>query len=341
MSELKHYILQKPGGLILLPTPEEAINAVKNGSVLWFNYCDPSKDDLMVLSEPLDIHPLVIEDCLDENQIPKMDDYTHNTFILFDSFSYINNNLAVHEVDLIIGANYLVTVSGKDLNGKNVLMGVERLVEQDIGTARHGPSFIAHNIIDSIVDQKFVIIDALEEELNRLEDIILEDHSKFKPAELVKLRRQLLAVRKSIFHEREILIRITRKDSPHISEKAIIYYRDIYDHLTKFFELTESARDLVTSLMEMYLSILNNRLTSAANATNFSVRRLTVITTIFMPLTLLAGIGGMSEYSMMTGPHNWRIAYLAFLAAMVVLGVINYFFIRWLEKRRNRMGPEI
>jgi magnesium transporter len=341
MSELKHYILQKPGGLILMPTLEDAIKSVKKGEVLWLNYCDPTKEELTSLSKPLDIHPLVIEDCLDENQIPKIEDYPRNTFILFDSFSYINNTLAVHEVDLIIGENYLVTVSGKDSNGKNVLSGVERLVEQDIESASQGPSFIAHNIIDSIVDQKFVIIDALEEELNRLEDIILEDHSKFQPADLVKLRRELLAVRKSLFHEREILIKITRKDSPHISDKAIIYYRDIFDHLTKFFELTESSRDLVTSLMEMYLSLLNNQLTSAANATNYSVRRLTVITTIFMPLTLLAGIGGMSEYSMMTGPHNWRIAYLAFLAVMILLGIINYFFIRWLEKRRSKKPMDI
>ena len=339
MSELKHYLLQKAGGFILLPNVEDAIRALTQGGVIWFNYCDPTKEELSSLSEPLDIHPLVIEDCLDENQIPKMDDYPHNTLIIFDSFSYDENTLTVHEVDLIIGDNFLLTVSGRDPTGKPVLTGVERLVEQDIETARQGPSFIAHNIIDSIVDKKFVIIDALEEELNRIEDVILEDHSKFQPAELVKLRRELLSVRKSIFHEREILIKITRKDSPHIPEKAIIYYRDIYDHLTKFFELTESARDLVTSLMEMYLSLLNNRLTLAANATNYSVRRLTVITTIFMPLTLLAGIGGMSEFSMMTGPQNWRIAYLAFLAAMILLGGINYFFIRWLENRRVNKDP--
>jgi magnesium transporter len=336
MQELNHYIIRKSGGIIRLPNLEAAINEVKNGGVLWLNYCEPTKEDLEALSKPFNIHELVIEDCLDENQIPKIEDYPTNTFILFDSFRYIENTLTVHEIDLIVGDDFLITVCGRDSNGKSMLDGIEKLVEHDIGTARHGASFIAHNVIDSIVDNKFVIIDALEEELNRLEDLILEDHTKFKPIELVKLRRELLSVRKSIFHEREILIKITRKDSPHIPDKAIIYYRDIYDHLTKFFELTESARDLVTSLMEMYLSILNNRLTSAANATNFSVRRLTVITTIFMPLTLLAGIGGMSEFSMMTGPQNWRIAYLAFLAAMVILGAINYIFIRWLEKRRTK-----
>ena len=87
--------------------------------------------------------------------------------------------------------------------------------------------------------------------------------------------------------------------------------------------------------MEMYLTMLNNQMTKAANDTNVTVRRLTFITTIFMPLSLLAGIGGMSEWSMMTGPQNWRIAYPAFLLAMVVIGVANYFLLKWLEKRNE------
>ena len=88
--------------------------------------------------------------------------------------------------------------------------------------------------------------------------------------------------------------------------------------------------------MEMYLSMLNNQMAKAANETNVTVRRLTFITTIFMPLTLLAGIGGMSEWSMMTGPANWTIAYPAFLFAMVVIGFANYYLFHWLEKRRRR-----
>jgi magnesium transporter len=181
-----------------------------------------------------------------------------------------------------------------------------------------------------------VSIESLEEELNESEDVILSDHIHFNPGELVRLRREMLALRKSLFHEREILVKICRKDCLFIPEGAIIQYRDIYDHLTKFFELTESSRDLVSSLMEMYLSIVNNQMNKVANETNSTVRRLTFITTIFMPLSLLAGIGGMSEWSMMTGPENWRISYPAFLGAMVVLGVINFYFLKWFESRRKK-----
>lgn len=107
----------------------------------------------------------------------------------------------------------------------------------------------------------------------------------------------------------------------------------LMDPLAKFLELTETYREIVTSLMELYTSLLNNLMTKASNETNSSVRRLTLIATIFMPLTLLASIGGMSEWSMMTGPANWKIAYPLFLAAMGLIAISNYLLIRRLEIR--------
>ena len=193
-----------------------------------------------------------------------------------------------------------------------------------------------HIILDQVVDHKFLAIEALEDELDTVEEALLVDTASLHPADLIRFRRHLLNLRKSLFHEREILAKISRKDCPFITEEAIFRYRDIYDHLVRFFELTESYRDMVTSLMEMYLSLLNNQMTKAANATNATVRRLTIITTIFMPLTLLASIGGMSEWSMMTGPENWWITYPAFILAMVVLGFANYYLLKWLERRNLR-----
>ena len=152
----------------------------------------------------------------------------------------------------------------------------------------------------------------------------------------MRLRRDLLTLRKSLFHEREILVKICRRDSPYVSEKAIYHFRDIYDHLAKYFEMLEICREMITSLMEMYLSMINNRMAEVANRTNATVRRLTLITTVFMPLTLLAGIGGMSEWSMMTGPSNWRIAYPAFILGMAVIGAVNYWMLKRAESRKPR-----
>ena len=333
MGDTRFNHISREGKLTHLPGLAEALAAAEKGGYIWLDYCQPKKEDLEPLIEPLGLHPLSIEDCVDENQIPKIDDYPRNTFLLFNVLQYADRELYVYEVDLFIGARFLVTVSGRDVNGVHILGGIDRQLELESESIRQGPDNLLHLILDHVVDQKFDAIEALEAELDRAEETILTNMAQFDPAELLHLRRDLLNLRKSLFHEREILVKICRKDCPFISDKAIYAFRDIYDHLAKFFELTESSRDIVTSLMEMYLSMLNNQMTQAANTTNITVRRLTYINTIFMPLTLLAGIGGMSEYSMMTGANNWRIAYPAFLVGMVIIGVISYFLLQRIERR--------
>lgn len=336
MPQTSFYQINHTGKLNPLQSVEEALSANKNGGFIWLNYYDPTAAELGKLVEPLGLHPLAIEDCLDEDQIPKVEDFPDHTFVLFNAFQYEAKAFSVHEIDLIIGRKFLVTVSGKGEDPYEPLRNIERIVNQDIEDARQGPAYLAHVILDYVVDQQFLAIEALEEELNDYEDLILAGPEGFHPGDLMNLRRELLTLRKSLFHEREVLVKICRKDCTYIPEKSIIYYRDIYDHLAKFFELTESSREIVTSLMEMYLSMLNNQMAKSANDTNATVRRLTLITTIFMPLSLLAGIGGMSEWSMMTGPENWRVAYPLFLLAMVVIGVANYYLLRKFENRSDK-----
>ena len=333
MSESWFYHLPQTGKPVRCATADAALAAAKDGGFVWLNYCQPTREELSNLIEPLGIHPLSIEDCFDKNQLPKIEDFPTNTFILFNAFDYSNRALLIGEIDLFIGANFLVTVSKRNAEKCWLWDGIEQIVETDSERVQQGPGFLMHIILDQVVDHKFLAIEALEDELDAVEEALLADAASLKPAELIRFRRYLLNLRKSLFHEREILAKISRKDCPFITDEAIFHYRDIYDHLVRFFELTESYRDMVTSLMEMYLSLLNNQMTKTANTTNATVRRLTIITTIFMPLTLLAGIGGMSEWSMMTGPENWRFTYPAFILAMVVLGFANYYLLRWLEQR--------
>jgi magnesium transporter len=336
MSESWFYHISKAGKLSRVATADAALAAAKDDGFVWLHYFQTTKEELSRLVDPLGLHPLSIEDCFDENQIPKIEDFPRNTFILFNAFDYSNRKLSINEINLFIGVNFLVTVSQRNSENHSYLDGIQHIVEKNIENARQGPSFLMHVILDYVVDQKFVTIEALVDELDAVEGAMIANAYSFKPTELIRFRRYLLSLRKSLFHEREILIKICRKDCPFIAEKVIFHYRDIYDHLVRFFELTESYRDIITSLMEMYLSMLNNQMTKAANQTNIAVRRLTFISTIFMPLTLLAGIGGMSEWSMMTGPENWRIAYPAFLLAMVVIGFANYYLLNRLEARSRR-----
>jgi magnesium transporter len=336
MTESRFYHISHAGKFLCIHTLDEALVLVKKGGYLWLDYFKPVKEDLSALIEPLGIHPLSIEDCLDQSQIPKIEDFPKNTFIIFNAFRCIEGRLVIDEVDAFLGEHFLITVTGNGSDHQWHAGDIEQMIEKDMGADRQGPAFLLHTLLDYIVDQKFLAIEALEEALDAAEDALLADVARFNPAELLGLRRDLLALRKSLFHEREILVKICRKDSPFVPEKAIYFYRDIYDHLAKFFELTESYRDLVTSLMEMYLSMLNNQMAQVANETNATVRRLTFITTIFMPLTLLAGIGGMSEWSMITGPANWKISYPLFILGMGVIGFVSYYALKRLGQKSGK-----
>jgi magnesium transporter len=338
MSENYYFHVSSAGKLHPVQDPKEALGLLKDGGYLWLAFHDPAPEDLTALIEPLGLHPLSIEDCLDKDQIPKIDDFPQHTFLLFNTYGYTDKRLRIEEVDFFLGKNYLITVSGHPA-GKQPFYDkakLEAAIQADAANLKKGPDFLLHVILDYTVDRKFAAIEALQEEIDQAEELVLKDPSAFKPGQLMRLRRALLTLRKSLFHEREVLVKICRRDSPYISEKSIYHFRDIYDHLARFFETIEIYREMITSLMELYLSMINNRIAEVSNRTNQSVRRLTVINTIFMPLTLLAGVGGMSEWSMMTGPHNWMIAYPLFLAGLAILGVINWAVLRWFE---NRTGP--
>ncbi len=333
MAKVRFFHVAPGGGLEPQPSLDAALGALGAGGFLWLDYVDPAREQLDALVGPLGIHPLSIEDCFDEHQVPKIDLFPDNAFVLVNGYGYSGQQLATDEMDFFLGKSFLVSVSGRGGAGDGFHESLDRRIDQDIDTARKGPDFLLHTILDFVVDGKFGAIEALEDDINAAEEAMLADPPGFHLQDLMHLRRALLALRKSLYHEREILIKICRRDCPFVSETAIYHFRDIYDHLAKFFELIEMNRDIVTSLTEMYLSLINNQMALVANRTNRTVRRLTLITTIFMPLTLLAGVGGMSEWSMMTGSENWRMAYPAFFAGMALIGVVSFFVLRWIESR--------
>lgn len=331
MSESGYYHFSPSGLSYGVTSPAEAVKALKEGGFIWLNYFQPEKDDLNLLIDLLGIHPLSVEDCFDEKQVPKMEHFVNNTFIIFNAFSYSDKTLHTDEVNLFIGSNYLITVSGHKSDGRKPLYNVERFVENDSPASRSSTAWLMHKVLDYLVDQKYDAFDTMEDELEDAEELLLEDVTAFSPMDLIRMRRNLVSLRKSLYHEREILVKINRLDCPFIPEKAVIPYRDIYDHLSKFFELTETYREIETSLMELYTSLLNNQMTKASNETNYSVRRLTLYAAIFMPLTLLAGIGGMSEWTMMTGQQNWKLSYPLLILGLIVIGLLNWFLLKRME----------
>ena len=126
-----------------------------------------------------------------------------------------------------------------------------------------------------------------------------------------------------------------RQDSPFIISQSIIFFRDVYDHLSRYYEISETARDQVTSLMEIHLSMINNRMAKTSNRTNAIMHRLTLITTIFMPLTLISGIGGMSEFTLLLGESNFKVGYLVLFVVMAIVAVINFNLLKRMEREYN------
>lgn len=334
MSESKFYHFPSTGHFYGISTLADAVSTLSEGGFVWFNFYKPSREMLNTLVDKIGIHPLSVEDCFDEEQVPKIEYFSNNTFIIFNSFTYSENELFIDETNLFLGKNFLITVSGHHSDERRPMNNIYESIE-NAGSNIKGPDFLMHIVLDWLVDGKYKAFDDMEDELEVAEESLLENVEKFQPMRLIGMRKNLMRLRKTLYHEREILVKICRLDCPFVTEKAIVHFRDIYDHLAKFFELTETYREIETSLMELYTSLLNNLMTKMSNDTNTSVRRLTLIATIFMPLTLLASIGGMSEWSMMTGPGNWKITYPLFLIGMVIIGVVNYFFIRRIEKKRG------
>ena len=332
-----HYTIITPsGGFEEMPTLKEALayTTSQNGYI-WADYVDPTAELLEELMPALGIHPLSIEDCINGDQLPKLDLFPNYSFLIFNTFEETPEELLSHELDLFIGENFVVTAGFRREDNQALLTGLRELLERQRDVVRQGPSYLLHQVLDKTVDDKLGVIENIEEALEANEDAILAEPLEFDYSSLMQSRRALQVMRRSLFHEREVVNKLIRRDSPFITEKALVYFRDIYDHLSKYYEVAETAREQVTDLMEIHLSLINNSMAETANRTNAIMRRLTLITTIFMPLTLIAGIGGMSEFTMMVGQKNWKIAYVILLVVMAVIALINYRLLMRMERDAN------
>lgn len=299
---------------------------------VWHHIFQPEEHDLTAFSASYGLHALAIEDCLHDDQIPKVESFQLNTHLLFNSFHQSEGEWVSEEINIFIGKGFIITVTLSDSLNDVMKKLVKRITESDSGSWQQGPSWLLHMIVDRIVDEKMVALETLEEEMETMEDQLLTSEGGLDFLKVQQLRRAFLLVRKSLFHEREILNKIIRHDCEFINDTSVYVFRDVYDHVVRLFELSETCRENIKNMVELHLAMANNQMALAANNTNKTVRRLTFITTIFMPLSLLAGIGGMSEYTSMTGGKNLLLSYSLLLAGMIVAGLLSYVWLRRTEK---------
>ena len=336
MTGFDTYFIRSDGVMDALNNLEEGLGLLdaKTPGYLWLDYYRPTPENLELLTEHFQIHYLSLEDCLDDEQIPKINEFDNYVQVLFNKFKRAEKNVFIEEINLFAGSNFLITVEKNNGQPDAQDKTYRELMRDELRKAKLGTAFALQVFLDYLVDSKFDVIEAVGDELVRLEDIMTADHQNFDQSALQKARQSLMGLRKSLFHEREVLVKITRNDIDLIADSAIPHFNDIYDHITKYFELTEIYREMVTNLIQTNLAMINNDIAIAANDTNLSVKRLTVITTVFMPLTLLAGIFGMSEWTMMTGENHWKLAYPAFFVLMLLIALINYLFIKRSDRKK-------
>ncbi len=285
--------------------------------------------DADALVEPLlrdvfGFHPLAIDDALRESHVPKLDDWGRYLYLVFHA-PHLDNaswNLQALELDVFVGEHFLVTHHDQPLD---VVAKVRDHLLRDKRLRQRGTLYITYLLIDELISQTMPLFDAIEEEVETLENTLFTRTEHGTLERLFTLKRTLLTLRRMLLPEREVLNRLARGDALIVGTEDRYLFRDIYDHLVRLNDLNESLRDLIGSALDTYLSVVNNRM-------NEAMKTLAVITTIFMPSSFLAGFFGMNFFT----PNGTRMGVAGLrefvLVLIVMIGAVTG-MIRWIRRR--------
>lgn len=291
----------------------------KEGTLLWLDLDGPDEEEVEVLSKVFKFHPLAIEDCLDVTHSPKLDNFGDHLFLIFHApiFDEEKAELKTVELNLFLGKNYLVTFHRQPLFFINqALLRCKKHPSMVLGM---GADFLAHSILDALVDQYQPIFNFLDKTVEVLEDEIFFDPSHNYLPEFLKLKKEALFLKRVIIDQREILRVLLRGDFPFISQKVKIYFRDIYENIDRYHDVAERIRDLVVGIQEAYLAQVNNQF-------NDVLKFLTVIATLSLPIALITGIYGMNFPSM--PGLQWKYGYSFVMGIMTTVTILMLWYFK-------------
>jgi len=281
--------------------------------VIWINI-DGLHDLSLIekIGQHFNIHPLTLEDILNVNQRPKMEDFDKYIFYVLKmlTFDQEAGKILSEQVSFILMDNYLVSFQEKK---GDVFQSVPERLRNDKGRVRKmGPDYLVYSLIDAIVDHYFIVIEDIAEIIESLEEEIVSNPTQQTSSSLHKIKRELIFLRKSLWPLRELISSTQRGESKLISSVTLLYFRDLYDNVVQILDMLESYRDIITGMIDIYLSSLSNRM-------NEIMKVLTVIGTIFIPLTFLVGVYGMNFKYM---PElKWPWSYPIVWGVMIFVGV--------------------
>jgi magnesium transporter len=312
---------------IQVETVAEAAEYKDRPSVTWLNI-DGLHDTEVVraVGDVFGVHPLVLEDVLNTQQRPKAEFYDHYVSIILRML-YVDptdGKLSSEQVSLILGEGFVISFQER---AGDVFDPVRERIFGDKGRIRRaGADYLAYALVDAIVDGYFVILEHLGERIEELEEsLVIRQDDSASPAVIHGLKTEMIGIRRAIWPLREAISSIERTDAKLFVKDTRLYVRDLYDHTIQVIDAVESYRDLVTGLMDLYMS-------SVSNGMNKVMKVLTIIATIFIPLTFIAGIYGMNfnpEVSPWNMPElDWRFGYPAALLLMTIVAVGMVFYFR-------------
>jgi magnesium transporter len=270
------------------------------------------------VGECFKIHPLVLEDILELGQRPKVEDYDDYLYIVLNSIRPVagGEELVAEEISLILGPHYVLSFYEGD--GDLFVPVRERLLKAKGRIRKMGADFLAYSIIDLVVDNYFVELERFGDQVETLEDEVVARPSPQTLRDVHRFKNDMIMLRKSLWPLREVIARLERRESPLISEPLGNYFRDVYDHTIIAIETVETYRDILSGMLDIYLSSMSNRL-------NEIMKVLTIIATIFMPLTFITSLYGMNFKHM---PElQWEYGYFGVIGIVVVIAVtmLGYF----------------
>jgi len=288
-------------------------------SVSWININGLNNTkEIEKIGDHYGLHPLILEDIVNTSQRPKIDEYESYLFIVVKMLYYDKDDLIVSEqVSFVLGSNYVLSFQEAD---GDVFDSVRDRIRAKKGRIRNlGPDYLLYALIDSVVDHYYEIIETMGNKIEELEDHLFSGNPKEEiTAEIQSLKREVLRVRKAIFPLRETINRIEKFEHKLIHKKTIHFFRDIYDHIVQVSENIDIYREMIWGLMDMYMTTISNKM-------NEVMKVLTIIATIFIPLTFIAGIYGMNFNNMPELQYKYSYFILWGIMLILFIGMLFYF----------------
>jgi magnesium transporter len=323
---LKTFLIKKPETQTPISQKEiEKIISNKDG-ILWIDIENLQKEEAEILRKTFKLHPVTIEDCSIPQEAPKIELFPNYLLINIHGIKYDINNkeIELSELNIIVGSNYIITVHQESL--RTIELNIERVANRPYAYSQ-GTDQLLHSILDLLIDRYIPLLEKWDKAIEQLEDRVLAGKDMETALDdILDIKRQLIEIRRIIAPQKAIIGRLARRDFPIISDNVGIYFRDVYDHIVSIYENVEIQRELISAIFEAYLSVSSNRMTEISNQTNIIMQRLTIISTIFLPLTFIASLYGMNFNNM---PEiKYKYGYPLICCLMLIIGLIMFYYFK-------------